>query len=70
MNDLTCFQACLKAAGLDKRDAGGDTIGEKRGLTSRAVTLNCVGTEGCYEFTDGSLLCLDLGTGMLYNLYT
>jgi hypothetical protein len=70
MNDAPCFQTCLKAAGLGKRDAMGEqfgsTIPTKRGLSSRAITLNCVGNENCYKFTDGSLLCLNLGTGMFY----
>jgi hypothetical protein len=68
MNNADCFQACLKAAGLGKRDAIGEpfhgTIQTKRRLDSRAIALNCGTNEDCYKFTDGSLLCLNLGTGM------
>jgi hypothetical protein len=68
LNDSNCFQTCAKAAGLRKRDTIGEqffgAIREKRELTTRAITLSCVSLEGCYKYTDGSLLCLNLGTGM------
>jgi hypothetical protein len=68
MNDADCFQVCIKSSGLRKRDTIGEqfvgAVGEKRELTDRAVALNCAVNEGCYKFTDGSLLCLNLGTGM------
>lgn len=68
MNDADCFQVCAKAGGLRKRDTIGEqffgAIREKRDLTSRVVALSCDTNEGCYMFTDGSLLCLNLGTGM------
>jgi hypothetical protein len=69
MNDASCFQVCLKSSGLRKRDTLGEPffgdISEKRELRSRVVALSCAVNEGCYKFTDGSLLCLNLGTGML-----
>jgi hypothetical protein len=68
LNDGNCFQTCAKTAGLRKRDTIGEqffgAIREKRELTTRAIALSCVGLEGCYKYTDGSLLCLNLGTGM------
>jgi hypothetical protein len=68
MNNADAFTACLKAAGIGKRDTIGEqfysTIETKRGLGSRAIALTCGTNEGCYKFTDGSLLCLNLGTGM------
>jgi hypothetical protein len=67
LNDGDCFQVCLKAGGITKRETSGEqfvgAVKEKRGLTNRAITLNCAVNEGCYKFTDGSLLCLNLGTG-------
>ncbi|KAH7390644.1 hypothetical protein BKA66DRAFT_548069 [Pyrenochaeta sp. MPI-SDFR-AT-0127] len=71
MNDAVCFQACLKAAGLGKRDAIGEqfrsAIQTERGLSSRAIELSCGTNENCYKFTDGSLLCLNLGTGLYHD---
>lgn len=68
MNDAPCFQTCLKAGGLSRRSASGEislgVIPELRGQGKRAVDLTCAVNEGCYKFTDGSLLCLSLGTGM------
>lgn len=68
LNDGPCFSACLKAGGLDRRSAASEpslgVVPEARGLGQRAVDLTCVENEGCYQFTDGSLLCLSLGTGM------
>lgn len=72
LNDADCFQACLKAAGLGTRDAMGPSdlgaIPNTRGLSGRADTLSCDVNEGCYQFTDGSLLCLNLGTGTFETL--
>jgi hypothetical protein len=71
LNDGDCFQKCAKTAGIGKRETAGDlffgAIREKRELASRAVDLSCTGNEDCYKFTDGSLLCLDLGTGKFEN---
>jgi hypothetical protein len=68
MNDQPCFTACLKAGGLRKRDTIDEqsvgTIETKRESNRRAITLNCDTNENCYKYTDGSLLCLNLGTGM------
>jgi hypothetical protein len=68
LNDGDCFNICIKSSGLRKRDTIGErffgAIREKRDLASRAITLSCDVNEGCYKFTDGSLLCLNLGTGM------
>jgi len=68
MNDQPCFTACLKAGGLRKRDAIGEpshgNIRRRSEVERRAVALNCETNENCYKFTDGSLLCLNLGTGM------
>jgi hypothetical protein len=68
LNDGDCFQTCVKSSGLRKRHPiGQDIFGairEKRELTSRVVALTCDVNEGCYQYTDGSLLCLNLGTGM------
>ncbi|KAF2669429.1 hypothetical protein BT63DRAFT_455413 [Microthyrium microscopicum] len=68
MNDADCFSRCLKAGGLARRDTIGaqffGAIKEKRNAELvRRATLTCVTNEGCYKFTDGSLLCLNLGTG-------
>jgi hypothetical protein len=67
LNDGPCFTTCLKAGGLRKRDTVGEqffgAMREKRELTGRAIALSCTTNEGCYKFTDGSLLCLNLGTG-------
>ncbi|KAL6705597.1 hypothetical protein ACN47E_006544 [Coniothyrium glycines] len=71
MNDAPCFDTCLKAGGLGPRSADGETslgvIPEVRGLGKRAEGLNCDVNEGCYKFTDGSLLCLSLGTGLYHD---
>jgi hypothetical protein len=65
LNDQPCFTACLKAAGIGARDtAQGET--EAREVAGRAVALTCATNEGCYRYTDGSLLCLNLGTGMYF----
>jgi hypothetical protein len=69
LNDQPCFTACLKGAGLGTRDIVEDefrgTIETKRELGSRAIALSCGTNENCYKYTDGSLLCLNLGTGTL-----
>jgi hypothetical protein len=69
LNDQPCFTACLKAAGIGTRDVLGDetrsTIHMKRELGSRAIALTCDTNENCYKYTDGSLLCLNLGTGTI-----
>jgi hypothetical protein len=64
LNDQPCFTACLKAAGIGARDVL-PTAGmiEATEVKKRAVALTCATNEGCYKFTDGSLLCLNLGTG-------
>lgn len=68
MNDQPCFTACLKAGGLGKRSVDSEmslgVVPQARGLGKRAVDLTCEVNEGCYQFTDGSLLCLSLGTGV------
>jgi len=68
MNDQPCFTACLKAGGLGRRSPASEmslgVVPEARGLRKRAVDLTCAVNEGCYQFTDGSLLCLSLGTGV------
>jgi hypothetical protein len=65
LNDQPCFTACLKAAGIGARNtAQGKT--EAREVAGRAVALTCGTNEGCYRYTDGSLLCLNLGTGMYF----
>ncbi|KAJ8119097.1 hypothetical protein OPT61_g67 [Boeremia exigua] len=70
MNDAPCFQSCLKAGGLARRGAASETslgvIPEVRGLEKR-IDLTCAVNEGCYQFTDGSLLCLSLGTGLYHD---
>lgn len=67
MNDGDCLQACYKAGGLKRRDTisaqSYGAVPERRQTERRADPLNCVAQEGCYKFTDGSLLCLNLGTG-------
>lgn len=69
LNDQPCFTACLKAAGLSTRDVVGEesrsSIQTKRELSDRAIALSCGTNENCYKYTDGSLLCLNLGTGIL-----
>ncbi|KAF2128249.1 hypothetical protein P153DRAFT_432605 [Dothidotthia symphoricarpi CBS 119687] len=71
MNDADAFQACLKASGLRKRDTTSEhffgAILRKKELKSRVVALSCEVHEGCYKFTDGSLLCLNLGTGLYHD---
>jgi hypothetical protein len=63
LNDQPCFTACLKAAGIGARDIAS----EVREVSGRAIALTCGTNEGCYRYTDGSLLCLNLGTGKLLN---
>jgi hypothetical protein len=63
MNDQPCFTACLKAGGLRRRETVIETTSELE-VERRAGALTCEGNEGCYKYTDGSLLCLNLGTGM------
>ncbi|KAK4986628.1 hypothetical protein LTR50_005155 [Elasticomyces elasticus] len=46
-----CLQACLKNGGLRKKQ-----------LKQRA-TLTCSSSETCFQYTDMSLLCLDMTTG-------
>jgi hypothetical protein len=65
MNDQPCFTACLKAGGLRRRETVIETKSELE-MERRAGTLTCEGNEGCYKYTDGSLLCLNLGTGMFW----
>jgi hypothetical protein len=69
LNDQPCFTACLKAAGIGTRDVVGEefrsTIQMKREFGSRAIALTCDTNENCYKYTDGSLLCLNLGTGTI-----
>ncbi|KAF2627094.1 hypothetical protein BU25DRAFT_469511 [Macroventuria anomochaeta] len=71
MNNANCFQTCLKAGGLRRRGAIGEqSFGISRDtgeLRSRAVALSCEVNEGCYKYTDGGLLCLNLGTGLYHD---
>ncbi|KAH6642050.1 hypothetical protein C7974DRAFT_372045 [Boeremia exigua] len=71
MNDQPCFTTCLKAAGIGRRSTADETfsgfVPDARGLGRRAVDLTCDVNEGCYKFTDGSLLCLSLGTGKYHD---
>jgi hypothetical protein len=40
-----------------------NSVGCRRSLKKRA-TITCTSSETCYLYTDGTLLCLDLDTGM------
>ncbi|KAI6712169.1 hypothetical protein PZA11_000649 [Diplocarpon coronariae] len=33
----------------------------------RRAVLDCTGSETCYQYNDGSLLCVDLGTGLYHD---
>lgn len=72
LNDQPCFTACIKNAGLGTRDVDSEKslgiIQTKRELYSRAIPLSCGTNENCYKYTDGDLLCLNLGTGMKTSL--
>lgn len=66
-NDQDCLQACLKAAGLGRRGVEAEVVGRDGGSTPglhARADLQCSDSEECYKYTDGSLLCLDLTTGM------
>lgn len=65
LNDGPCLTKCYKEAGIGPNVVSSRSVGaskEKR-LTSRAIDLSCGTNENCYKYTDGSLLCLNLGTG-------
>ncbi|KAE9368963.1 hypothetical protein N431DRAFT_486384 [Stipitochalara longipes BDJ] len=51
--DEKALQACLRNAGLGK-------------LKTRAA-LSCTSRETCYQYTEGSLLCLDKNTGLYHD---
>jgi hypothetical protein len=57
-NDPAALQACLTAGGL-----GPDTVTTEEKLKARS-TLTCTSSETCYQYIDGSLLCLDESTGV------
>ncbi|KAI9642717.1 hypothetical protein NHQ30_008448 [Ciborinia camelliae] len=62
-NDPKALQACYAAEQQgDCNILGGDACDEKRKLRARD-TFTCLSGETCYEYTDGSLFCLNESTG-------
>jgi hypothetical protein len=80
-NDLTCLQVCLGIAaegecnsialidGSDCVSSGDDDPDDliKRRMKAR-TTLSCTSSESCFMYTDGSLLCINIDTGMNFSL--
>ncbi|KAI9053391.1 hypothetical protein LZ554_002350 [Drepanopeziza brunnea f. sp. 'monogermtubi'] len=44
-----------------------DLIKRSKVRAARSTTLDCASGETCYEYTDGSLLCVDLDTGLYHD---
>ncbi|KAJ8059550.1 hypothetical protein OCU04_011206 [Sclerotinia nivalis] len=66
-NDSEALQACYEAEQQASCNIlGGSACDKKKKKKKREVaddTLTCLSSETCYEYTDGSLFCLDEATG-------
>lgn len=58
--DPTCYQSCAEIAQEGQCNSVGCPGGER--LKKRVIPLDCTDSETCYQFTDGSFLCLDPST--------
>ncbi|PBP23978.1 hypothetical protein BUE80_DR005202 [Diplocarpon rosae] len=80
--DQSCVTQCLALIMQGQCNAvGGSACDESTGVGSsipnpaddfikksrKRTTLDCTSSETCFQYTDGSLLCVDLGTGLYHD---